>query len=89
MKSDAGGKGAAPEERSWDLIDRCLLPLLFSHAAAILLSTILFHVSTFPLFVLFLSISLAATLFYHNLKVGHTPPFSSDNNLKLNSMLGA
>ncbi|CAB0005323.1 unnamed protein product [Nesidiocoris tenuis] len=58
----------------WDLIDRCLLPVLFSHAAAIILSTLLnvlriSQVSTVSLFIIFLGLTLAVTLFYHNLKV--------------------
>ncbi|XP_054272969.1 D-beta-hydroxybutyrate dehydrogenase, mitochondrial [Macrosteles quadrilineatus] len=63
-----------PEELPWDLVDRCFLPIVFSHAAAIILSTILNNlyisqVSMFALFFWFLVISVGSTIFYHNLKV--------------------
>lgn len=63
-----------PEEIPWDLFDRCILPVIFSHAAAIIISTILnllyiSQVSSFSLFILFLIISVGSTIFYHNLKV--------------------
>lgn len=62
------------EELPWDLFDRCLLPVVFSHAAAVILSTILntlyiSQVSTFTLFLWFVISSLGAVFFYHNLKV--------------------
>jgi hypothetical protein len=62
------------EELPWDLFDRCLLPVVFSHAAAVILSTVLnslyiSQVSTFTLFLWFVVSSLGAVLFYHNLKV--------------------
>ncbi|KAK7863997.1 hypothetical protein R5R35_000104 [Gryllus longicercus] len=66
----------APKEQElpWDLFDRCLLPVLFSHAAAVIVATLLHtfnisHISTVSLFLLFVSVSLAVVLFYHNLKV--------------------
>jgi hypothetical protein len=62
------------EELPWDLFDRCFLPVIFSHAAAVILSTILntlyiSQVSTFTLFLWFVVSSLGAVFFYHNLKV--------------------
>jgi hypothetical protein len=62
------------EELPWDLFDRCFLPVIFSHAAAVILSTILntlyiSQVSTFSLFLWFVVSSLGAVFFYHNLKV--------------------
>ncbi|KDR23384.1 D-beta-hydroxybutyrate dehydrogenase, mitochondrial [Zootermopsis nevadensis] len=62
------------EELPWDLFDRCLLPVIFSHAAAVILSTILntlyiSQISTFTLFLWFVISSLGAVFFYHNLKV--------------------
>ncbi|KAL0275592.1 UNVERIFIED_CONTAM: hypothetical protein PYX00_003401 [Menopon gallinae] len=62
------------EELPWDLFDRCLLPVIFSHAAAVILSTILnvlyiSQVSSFTLFLLFLIFSVAGVVFYHTLKV--------------------
>ncbi|KAL1131336.1 hypothetical protein AAG570_010954 [Ranatra chinensis] len=72
MKKEGGS--CAAEDRGWDLVDRCLLPVVFSHALAVILSTLLntfglSAVSTFPLFVAFLIVSLSVTIFYHNLKV--------------------
>lgn len=63
-----------PEEIPWDLFDRCILPVIFSHAAAVILSTVLnvlyiSQVSSFTLLLLFLTISVGSTIFYHNLKV--------------------
>lgn len=63
-----------PDEIQWDLLDRCVLPLLFSHALAFIISTILntlriSQVSCFALFALFLLISIGFTIFYHNLYV--------------------
>lgn len=62
------------QEVPWDLLDRCLLPILFCHAAAVILSTILNNlyisqVSTLTLFIWFTITTVAAVLFYHNLKV--------------------
>ncbi|RZF32645.1 hypothetical protein LSTR_LSTR004073 [Laodelphax striatellus] len=64
----------APEEIPWDLFDRCFIPVVFSHAAAVILSTVLnvlyiSQVSSFTLFILFLIVSIGSTIFYHNLKV--------------------
>lgn len=52
----------------------CLLPLVFSHAAAVILSTAfgilgLANLPLISLFIPILGITLALTLFYHNLKV--------------------
>lgn len=63
-----------PEEIPWDLFDRCILPVIFSHALAVILSTVLnvlyiSQVSSFTLLILFLIVSLGSTIFYHNLKV--------------------
>lgn len=62
------------KEVPWDIIDRCLTPLLFCHALAILLSTILnvlriSQVSAFTLFLWFALSTIGAVWFYHNLKV--------------------
>ncbi|XP_077283595.1 D-beta-hydroxybutyrate dehydrogenase, mitochondrial [Arctopsyche grandis] len=64
----------SPREVPWDIIDRCLTPLLFCHALAILLSTILnvlriSQVSAFTLFLWFALSTIGAVWFYHNLKV--------------------
>uniref|UniRef100_A0A1B6CSP8 Uncharacterized protein n=1 Tax=Clastoptera arizonana TaxID=38151 RepID=A0A1B6CSP8_9HEMI len=62
------------EELPWDLVDRCFLPVVFSHAAAVILSTVLnilyiSQVSSYSLFFVFLIVSVGSTIFYHNLKV--------------------
>nr|XP_018900099.1 PREDICTED: D-beta-hydroxybutyrate dehydrogenase, mitochondrial [Bemisia tabaci] len=62
------------DEVPWDLFDRCILPVIFSHGAAIILSFVLnvlriSQVSSFTLFILFLILSLGTTIFYHNLTV--------------------
>lgn len=62
------------QEVRWDLLDRCLLPLIFCNAAAVLVSYglrifDLADVAAFPLFVVFALITTALVLFYHNLKV--------------------
>lgn len=62
------------QELPWDLFDRCLLPVIFSHAIAVIISTILnvlyiSQISSFALFLLFLILSIAGVVFYHNLKV--------------------
>lgn len=74
MKSAGSDKKTDDPEILWDLLDRCLLPVLFSHAAAIICSTLLnifrnSPISTVSLFIVFLALTLAVTLFYHNLKV--------------------
>ena len=56
-------------EVAWDLLDRCLLPVLFAHAASVILSYIT-PISSIGLFLLLGSATLAAVLAYHNLKVG-------------------
>lgn len=65
---------SADDSQSWELFERCLLPIVFSHAVAVIVSTILntlgiSQISSISLFLLFLTISLSLTLFYHNLKV--------------------
>lgn len=67
-------KSERKEELPWDLFDRCLLPIIFSHASAVIISTALntlyiSQVSSFSLFLLFVISSLAGVIFYHNLKV--------------------
>ena len=62
------------DSQSWELAERCLLPIAFSHAIAVILATILntlgiSQTSSFVLFLLFFVISIGSTLFYHNLKV--------------------
>lgn len=62
------------DSRTWELADRCLLPVAFSHALAVILATCLnvlgiSQISSFVLFLVFLSVSVGVTLFYHNLKV--------------------
>ncbi|XP_012280679.1 D-beta-hydroxybutyrate dehydrogenase, mitochondrial isoform X1 [Orussus abietinus] len=62
------------DSQTWELAERCLLPVAFSHAVAVILATVLnilgiSQTSSFVLFLLLLIISLSATLFYHNLKV--------------------
>ncbi|KAH0820921.1 hypothetical protein GEV33_001870 [Tenebrio molitor] len=61
------------QEVPWDVLDRCLLPVIFCHAGAIILSTVLnalhiSQVSTLTLFIFFAITTIAAVLFYHNLK---------------------
>lgn len=65
---------AAQQEVPWDVMDRCLLPIIFCHAAAVIISNALnvLHISevtTFTLFICFTIVMLGAVLFYHNLKV--------------------
>lgn len=65
---------AAPQEVPWDMLDRLLLPVVFCHAAAVILSNALnvLHISevtTFTLFIWFTIVTIGAVLFYHNLKV--------------------
>ncbi|CAH1173673.1 unnamed protein product [Phaedon cochleariae] len=64
----------APRELPWDLLDRCALPVLFCHAAAVLASNALnvlnvSEVGTLALFIWFTVVTVGAVLFYHNLKV--------------------
>lgn len=58
----------------WDILDRLLLPLIFCHAAAIILSSILnilriSDVSCLALFAWFALSTGGAILFYHHLQV--------------------
>lgn len=77
-------KNPAPkksEEIPWDLFDRIFLPVVFSHAAAVIISIILnvlyiSQVSSFTLLIFFLIISVGSTVFYHNLKVSSKIFFS-------------
>lgn len=67
-------KQTQEREVPWDLLDRCLLPIIFCHAAAMILSTVLnmLHISnvtTLTLFIWLTISTVAAVLFYHNLKV--------------------
>lgn len=62
------------DSQTWELVERCLLPIAFSHAAAVILATILntlciSQTSSFGLFIILLGLSVGSTLFYHNLKV--------------------
>lgn len=62
------------QEVPWDMLDRCLLPVIFCHAAAVIISTVLnvlhiSQVSAFTLFIFFTISTIGAVLFYHNLKV--------------------
>lgn len=62
------------QEVPWDMLDRCLLPVIFCHAAAVIISTALnvlhiSQVSAFTLFIFFTISTIGAVLFYHNLKV--------------------
>ncbi|KAL0106292.1 hypothetical protein PUN28_016186 [Cardiocondyla obscurior] len=73
MPSSSGNK-EADDSQTWELAERCLLPIAFSHAIAVILATILntfgiSQTSSFVLFLLLLVISIGSTLFYHNLKV--------------------
>lgn len=70
----------AQQEVPWDVLDRCLLPVIFCHAAAIVISTVLntlhiSQVSTLTLFIFFTITTIAAVLFYHNLKVNNQQDF--------------
>ncbi|CAB3377377.1 Hypothetical predicted protein [Cloeon dipterum] len=61
-------------EFPWVLVDRCFLPVVFSHAAAVILSVVfntlrISQISCFTLFFFICSSSLATVFFYHNLKV--------------------
>lgn len=62
------------DSKTWELVERCLLPIAFSHAVAVILAAVLntlriSQTSSFVLFLLFLFVSVGFTLFYHNLKV--------------------
>ncbi|XP_076676233.1 D-beta-hydroxybutyrate dehydrogenase, mitochondrial isoform X2 [Andrena cerasifolii] len=67
------GNKEPDDSQTWELAERCLLPIAFSHAVAVILATVLntlgiSQTSSFVLFLLLLVISIGATLFYHNLK---------------------
>jgi NAD(P)-dependent dehydrogenase (short-subunit alcohol dehydrogenase family) len=62
------------KEVPWDIFDRLLLPLLFCHSAAIIISGLLHllqisHITSFSLFIVFSLGTAALVLFYHNLQV--------------------
>ncbi|KAJ1532041.1 hypothetical protein ONE63_000675 [Megalurothrips usitatus] len=70
----AGSKLDRPEELPWDVVDRCLLPVLSAHALAVILAFVLntlriSQVSSWTLFFWFTAITLATLWFYHNLQV--------------------
>ena len=72
------------QEVPWDVLDRCLLPVVFCHAAAIVISTMLntlhiSQVSTLTLFIFFAITTIAAVLFYHNLKVNRGPAINPNS----------
>ena len=65
------GNKEPDDSQTWELAERCLLPIAFSHAIAVILATVLntlgiSQTSSFVLFLLLLVISIGATLFYHN-----------------------
>ena len=67
------------DELQWDFIDRCFLPIIFSHALAVAIAFILqtlriSQVSTFSLFLLFVLLSVGFTICYHNLQVRSLHP---------------
>jgi len=64
------------DELQWDFIDRCFLPVIFSHALAVAVAFILqtlriSQVSSFQLFLLFVLLSVGFTICYHNLQVSY------------------
>lgn len=68
------GNKEPDDSQTWELAERCFLPIAFSHAVAVILAAILntlgiSQTSSFVLFLLLLVISIGSTLFYHNLKV--------------------
>lgn len=70
------------QEVPWDILDRCLMPVVFCHAAAVLTSNLLsvlqiWDVTIFTLFIWFTIVTIGLVMFYHNLKV-------SNNHNKLN-----
>ncbi|XP_066140912.1 D-beta-hydroxybutyrate dehydrogenase, mitochondrial [Euwallacea fornicatus] len=62
------------QEVPWDVLDRCILPVICCHGAAFTLSNV-FHalqisqVTTFTLFTFFTIVVLGLVFFYHNLKI--------------------
>ncbi|XP_076276608.1 D-beta-hydroxybutyrate dehydrogenase, mitochondrial [Lasioglossum baleicum] len=74
MPLPSGNKEPADDSQTWELAERCFLPIAFSHAVAVILAAVLntlgiSQTSSFVLFLLLLVISIGSTLFYHNLKV--------------------
>lgn len=74
LKAQAAKK---TDELQWDFLDRCVLPILFSHAAATIVSFVLqtlriSQISSFSLFLLFAVITIGFTICFHNLQVGIT-----------------
>ncbi|KAL5288214.1 BDH1 family protein [Megaselia abdita] len=62
------------QEIPWDILERLLMPFLFCHAAAIVISTFLHtfgisNASTFAIFMWFSVSTIGAVLFYHFVKV--------------------
>uniref|UniRef100_T1GYK6 Uncharacterized protein n=1 Tax=Megaselia scalaris TaxID=36166 RepID=T1GYK6_MEGSC len=62
------------QEIPWDILERLLMPFLFCHAAAIIISTFLHtfgisNASTFAIFMWFSISTIGAVLFYHFVKV--------------------
>ncbi|KAK7605255.1 hypothetical protein V9T40_007113 [Parthenolecanium corni] len=62
------------DELPWDFFDRCFLPIIFSHAAATIVSFVLqilriSQISSFSLFLLFALITISFTICFHNLQV--------------------
>lgn len=62
------------QEVPWDVLDRCILPVICCHGAAFTLSHVLnalnvSQVTTFTLFVFFAIVVLGLVFFYHNLKI--------------------
>ncbi|XP_044739638.1 D-beta-hydroxybutyrate dehydrogenase, mitochondrial isoform X2 [Chrysoperla carnea] len=69
-----GEQPQTPKEVPWDMLDRCLLPIIFCHATSVVLGTILnvlriSQVSSLTLFIWLTIITMSAVLFYHNLTV--------------------
>lgn len=61
-------------EMPWDVLDRCLLPIVFCHAAASVVSGAVnafgfSDIDTFTLFIVFSILTVFVILFYHNLMV--------------------
>lgn len=61
-------------EIPWDVLDRCLLPIVFCHAAASVVSGAVnsfgfSDIDTFTLFIVFSILTVCTILFYHNLMV--------------------
>lgn len=72
------------QEVPWDLLERCLLPVVFCQGAAVVLSYALsilriWQVSAFSLFIWFTIVMLGVVLFYHNLKVIFFSFFNNEN----------